>query len=124
MARARTKVAQLGITASLPASAAGRKTQYTVEFDENTGAMKNFKLASNALLEKSIVDEAAGAANDIVGAKAARDKARADAAKAAAEANDPLAQKKRELELLKTRNEINEEKKKLEASQPEEPPKP
>lgn len=124
IARARMKVAQLGITASLPASAAGRKTQYTVEFDENTGAMKNFKLASNALLEKSIVDEAAGAANDIVGAKAARDKARADAAKAAAEANDPLAQKKRELELLKTQNEINEEKKKLEASQPEEPPKP
>ncbi|MDT7809759.1 MAG: hypothetical protein QOJ70_3572 [Acidobacteriota bacterium] len=125
IARTRMKVAQLGVTASLPASAAGRKTQYTVEFDENTGAMKNFKLASNALLEKSLVDEAAGAANDIVGAKAARDKAKDDAAKAAAAANDPLAQKKRELDLLKTQNEINEEKKKLEASSPpEEEPEP
>lgn len=118
VARSMMKVAQLGVTASLPASAAGRKTQYTIDFDENTGAMKNFKLASNALLEKSIVDEASGAANDIIGAKEARDKARTDAAKAEAEANDPLNQKKRELELLKTQNQINEEKKKLAETQP------
>jgi hypothetical protein len=111
------KVAQLGVTASIPASAAGRKTQYTIDFDEATGALKNFKLASNALLEKSIVDEAGGAANDIIGARQAREKARADAAKAKAAAEDPLAQKKRELDLLKTENDINTEKKKLEASQ-------
>lgn len=105
------RVAQLGVTASIPASAAGRKTQYTIDFDESTGALKNFKLASNALLEKSIVDEASGAASDIVAAKQARDKAKA-------EAKDLLAQKKRELELLKTDNAIDEEKKKKAAQQP------
>lgn len=105
------RVAQLGVVASIPASAAGRKTQYTIDFDESTGALKNFKLASNALLEKSIVDEASGAASDIVAAKQARDKAKA-------EAKDPLAQKKRELELLKTDNAIDEEKKKKAAQQP------
>jgi hypothetical protein len=105
------RVAQLGVVASIPASAAGRKTQYTIDFDESTGALKNFKLASNALLEKSMVDDASGAASDIVAAKQARDKAKA-------EANDPLAQKKRELELLKTDNAIDEEKKKKAGSQP------
>lgn len=117
LGRDNIKVAQLGVTASIPASAAGRKTQYTIEFDEKTGAMKNFKLASNALLEKSLVDEASGAVSDIIGAKQARDKAREDAAKKEAEANDPLNQKKRELELLKTENEINAERKKLAESQ-------
>lgn len=117
LGRDNMKVAQLGVTASIPASAAGRKTQYTIDFDEKTGAMKNFKLASNALLEKSIVDEAAGAVNDVIGAKQARDKAKDEKTKEAAEANDPLTQKKRELELLKTQNEINAEKKKLEESQ-------
>src|SRR5258705_6872201 len=111
------KVAQLGITSSLPASAAGRTTQYTIDFEEATGAMKNFKLASNALLEKSVVDEAGGAATDLISSRQARDKAKA-------EANDPLNQKKRELELLKTQNEINEEKKKLANSQPSPSPTP
>jgi Domain of unknown function (DUF4831) len=117
LGRNRLKVAQLGVIASLPASAAGRTTQYTIDFDEATGALKNFKLASNALLEKSVVEEAGAAATDIVTAKQAREKAKKEAA-------DELTQKKRELDLLKTQNEINEEKKKLEAAQPSATPSP
>ena len=115
VAQDKMRVAQLGVTASLPASAAGRTTQYTIEFDEATGAIKVFNLGSNALLEASVVTEAGGAAGDIVAAKQARDKAKAEAA-------DPLNQKKREFDLLKTQNEINAEKKKLAESQQESQP--
>lgn len=121
LGRGTLKVAQLGVTASIPASSAGRTTQYTVEFDAATGAMKNFKLASNALLEKSLVDEIGGAADDVLSATEARRAAREAREKAAAEANDPLNQKKRELELLQTENAINEEKKKLSDSQNAQP---
>ena len=106
----RMRVAQLGVTASLPASAAGRTTQYTIEFDEATGAIRVFKLGSNALLEASVVDEIGGAAGDVLAAKQVRDKAKAEAA-------DPVNQKKRELELLKLENDIETEKKKRAASQ-------
>jgi hypothetical protein len=105
------KVAQLGPTVSLPASAAGRTTQYTLEFHEATGALKNFKLGSNSLLQKTLVDEASGAASDIIATKQAREKARADA-------TDELNLLKRELEILQTQNAINEEKKKLATGQP------
>jgi len=105
------RVAQIGVVASIPASAAGRKTQYTIDFEESTGALRNFKLASNALLEKGLVDEIGGSAKDILAAKQAR-------AKAKAEANDELAKKKRELELLQTDNLIDAEKKKKANSQP------
>lgn len=121
LGRGTLKVAQLGVTASIPASSAGRTTQYTVEFDAATGAMKNFKLASNALLEKSLVDEIGGAADDVLSATEARRAAREAREKSAAEANDPLNQKKRELELLQTENAINEEKKKLSDSQNAQP---
>jgi hypothetical protein len=100
-------VAQYGIVASLPASSSGRTTQYTIALDESTGALKNFKLGSDPLLQKSILDDVDSSATAILDAKKAREKAKA-------EANDVLAQKKRELDLLKTQNEINEEKKKLE----------
>ena len=105
LGRENMRVAQIGVVASIPASAAGRKTQYTIDFDESTGALKNFKLASNALLEKGLSDEISGAAKDVLDAKQARDKARKDA-------KDPLTQKKKELELLQTENAIEEEKKK------------
>jgi uncharacterized protein DUF4831 len=119
--RGTMKVAQLGVTASIPASSAGRTTQYTVEFDAATGALKNFRLASNALLEKSLVDEIGGAAGDVLSATEARRSAREAREKAEAEANDPLTQKKRELELLKTENAINDEKKKLTDAQGAQP---
>jgi len=108
-------VAQYGIVASLPASSSGRTTQYTIALDESTGALKNFKLGSDPLLQKSILDDVDSSATALVEAKKAREKAKA-------EANDVLAQKKRELELLKTQNEINEEKKKLENGGASEPP--
>jgi hypothetical protein len=124
LSRQNMPIAQLGITTSIPASSAGRTTQYTIGFDEETGALKNFRLGSNALLEKSMIGEVEGAATDIIGAKQARDKAEKDeetaAAAAAAAAADVLTQKKRELDLLKTQNEINEEKKKLESPEEEE----
>lgn len=107
LARDNLIVAQYGIVASLPASSSGRTTQYTIALDESTGALKNFKLGSDSLVQKSILDDVNSSANAIVDAKKAREKAKAAA-------NDVLAQKKRELDLLKTQNEINEEKKKLE----------
>jgi hypothetical protein len=107
LGRSNLIVAQFGIIASLPASSSGRTTQYTIALDESTGALKNFKLGSDGLLQKSILDDVGTSANAIIDAKKAREKAKA-------EANDILAQKKRELDLLKTQNEINEEKKKLE----------
>lgn len=134
VARENMKVAQLGITASLPASSAGRTTQYTIDFNEATGAMKNFRLASNALLEASIAEEAGGAATDIITAKKARDAARDAEAKAAAAAAataaDTLSQKKKLLEELQTENAIDAElKKKADAQNPPEaapetPPQP
>lgn len=104
-------VAQFGIIASLPASSSGRTTQYTVALNESTGALQNFKLGSDSLLQKSLLDDAAAAANSAIDAKKANEKKKA-------ETSDELAQKKRELELLKTQNEINDEKKKLEGSRP------
>jgi hypothetical protein len=105
-------VAQFGIVASLPASSSGRTTQYTVALDDSTGALKNFALGSDSLLQKSILDDASTSANATIDAKKAREKKKADA-------DDVLAQKKRELELLKTQNDINEQKKKLEGSVPQ-----
>jgi hypothetical protein len=107
LARSNLIVAQFGIVASLPASSAGRTTQYKIALDESTGALKNFNLGSDSLVQKSILDDVSSSASAILDAKKAREKAKADA-------NDVLAQKKRELDLLKTQNEINVEKKKLE----------
>ena len=56
--------------------------------------MKNYKSSSTALVDKSILDDAGTAANSII------------------DAADPLNRKKRELEELKTQNQIDEEKKK------------
>lgn len=107
----RMVVAQYGIVTSLPASTSGRTTQYAIGLDDSTGALKNFKLGSNSLVQKSILEDAESSANAIIDAKKAREKAKL-------EASDVLAQKKRELELLKTQNEINAEKKKLETVTP------
>jgi hypothetical protein len=140
-ARENIKFAQLGVTASLPASSAGRKTQYTVEFNEATGAMKNFKLGSNALLEATLAEEAGGAITDIITASKARSAAREAEAKAAADeaaaaaataaaAADPTNQKKKLLEDLLLDNAIDAELKKKADSQtppeapPETPPQP
>jgi hypothetical protein len=88
-------IAQLGVILSLPASSAGRSSATAITLDPATGAMKNFKVSSSALIDKTILDEVQKAANSI------------------SDAADPLNKRKRELEELKTQNQINEEKKKL-----------
>ena len=90
--RTQLAVAQLGLTASLPASTGGRKTKYEVELYE-TGALKNFKLGSEALIQDTTVKGFGEAA------ETALDK-RAEVKKAAAAANEPLAQVKSVSDLL------------------------
>lgn len=84
-------IAQLGEVASVPASTAGRSSITTIMLDPATGAMKNFKSSSTALIDKSILDDAGKAANSAI------------------DAADPLNRDKRRLEELKTQNQINEQ---------------
>lgn len=119
-------IAQLGVTVSAPASGAGRTNQSTIEYDD-FGALKNFKYASDPLLQQSYLDEVQGTAQTIIDAKTKSNeakKAKADAAAtaaaAAAAANDPLNKMKVELETLQIQNQINEERKKLEGEGEEE----
>jgi hypothetical protein len=95
IARNETPVAQLGVVASVPASTAGRSSVTAIMLDPTTGAMKNYKSSSLPLVDKAILDDAQKAANSTI------------------DALDPLNRKKRELEELKTQNDINTEKKKL-----------
>ena len=88
-------IAQLGVVVSMPAVTAGRSNSSSIVLDEATGALKNFKVSSSPALDKSMLETIDKTAQTIVDAK------------------DPLGKKKRELELLKTQNEINEERKKL-----------
>ncbi len=94
------QIAQLGVVASVPASTAGRSSVTAIMLDPATGAMKNYKSSSSALVDKSILDDAQKAANSTI------------------DAVDPLNKKKRELEELKTQNLINAEKKTLANSAP------
>jgi hypothetical protein len=96
--RSDISVAQLGIVASIPASAAGRTNQAAITLDETTGALRNFKYSSTSLLEKSMLEDVEGASKDTIDAK------------------DPLKKKKRELDMLKTEKDIRDAKKALENS--------
>jgi tetratricopeptide (TPR) repeat protein len=98
VARSDVSVAQLGIVASIPASAAGRTNQASITLDESTGALRNFKYSSTSLLEKSMLEDVEGASKDIIDAK------------------DSLKRKKRELDLLKTEKDIRDARKALENS--------
>lgn len=95
IARHEMLIAQLGVVASVPASTAGRSSITAIMLDPSTGAMKNYKSSSSPLVDKAILDDAQKAANSTI------------------DALDPLNRKKRELEEIKTQNEINTEKKKL-----------
>jgi hypothetical protein len=95
IARNEMLIAQLGVVASVPASTSGRSSITAIMLDPATGAMKNYKSSSLPLVDKAILDDAQKAANSAI------------------DAIDPLNRKKRELEELKTQNQINEEKKKL-----------
>lgn len=89
--RRMTKIAQYGTTVSLPAKTAGRNSSITVALDETTGALKNFKASSSPAIDKSALDDASKTAQDALNAA------------------DPLTKEKRRLDLLKTKNDINDE---------------
>jgi hypothetical protein len=58
-------IAQLGIIASIPASFGGRKSNYTLELYEGSGALKNFLLGSDAAIQKSNIDDIGTAAKTL-----------------------------------------------------------
>jgi hypothetical protein len=51
-------IAQRGITVSLPASGGSWMTSYELALHPNTGALKNFTLGSDALVQKSMIEDA------------------------------------------------------------------
>ncbi|HEV2861014.1 MAG TPA: DUF4831 family protein [Pyrinomonadaceae bacterium] len=96
--RGEMAVAQLGVIASVPASSGGRTTQSSVVLDEATGALLNFKVSSDALLQKTLLDDAKEASDSII------------------DAADPLKRLKRENDLLDAKKDNREKRKALENS--------
>jgi len=90
LGRTNMPIAQIGVVASIPASGGGLSHQSALELNGITGELVNFKYSSTALLEKERLSEIQGAAESIVNA------------------TDPLTKKKRELEKLKTEQEIRD----------------
>jgi len=83
--RFKLPVAQLGLTASLPVSTGGRSTSYTLALYEKTGAMQNFILGSNGLIERSTVTDAGAVAGTVIDARAKAAEARGTRAAAASD---------------------------------------
>jgi hypothetical protein len=98
LGRAPLSIAQFGEVVSLPASAGGRKTKYSLDLYESSGGLKNFVMGSSALIEKGNVEDLTGAAGTAIDAAGERKKAKAPAS---------------ELDQLKQQREILEEKKKI-----------
>lgn len=98
LGRAPLSIAQFGEVVSLPASAGGRKTKYSLDLYESSGGLKNFVMGSSALIEKTNVEDLTGAAGTAIDAAGERKKAKAP---------------KSELDQLKQQREILEEKKKI-----------
>ncbi len=90
-------VAQYGVTVSLPASSGGRKTNYSLELSEVTGAMKNFSLGSEKLIQESMFDSVGGAVNSLIEGKKAEDAASETATQ---NANDELSKLMRRRQIL------------------------
>jgi hypothetical protein len=57
VSREEMAVAQLGQTASLPASTGGRRSSYKVVYYDASGAVKTFNIGSDALIQKSNADD-------------------------------------------------------------------
>lgn len=104
-------VAQLGMVASLPASTNGRMTKYTLSLYENSGAMKNFTLGSDALIQSSQVSDIGTAVSSVV---EARNKQRA----AEAAANDELKRLERRRQILEEMVKIKQAEDALKTSSP------
>lgn len=56
VSRSKQMIAQLGVTASLPATTGGRTTAYTLKLYEATGALMSFSVTSKAVLQKGTAD--------------------------------------------------------------------
>lgn len=84
-------IAQYGAVVSLPAKTAGRSSSSTISLDETTGALKNFKVSSSPLIDKSTIEGIGKTGEALI------------------DADDPLTRKKRELEFRKTENDITEQ---------------
>lgn len=62
--RKRLEIAQLGATFSLPDSTGGRKTQYTMDLHDS-GALKNFVMGAEALLNAAAGEKLAAASEEL-----------------------------------------------------------
>lgn len=71
----RTSIAQIGKIVSLPESTGGRRTQYTMDLYADTGAIQNFSMASDAVLDKSMISDVESGTTSISDALAQRKKA-------------------------------------------------
>jgi hypothetical protein len=96
-------IAQFGTIASMPAKSAGKTSSANIVLDEATGALKNFKVSSDPLLDANTLKDAQTALQTVI------------------DASDPVAKRKRELELLQLQNQINIERKKLDAANSPDP---
>jgi hypothetical protein len=65
-------IAQLGQIASLPASTGGRRSSYKLVYYDSTGAIQTFNMASDALVQKSNLEDIGSAATELRDAKTAR----------------------------------------------------
>jgi len=109
LGRAPVSIAQFGPIVSLPSSAGGRRTKYTLALYEASGGMKNFVMGSSALIQKSNIEDLTGAASTALETRGERKKAK---------------QPKDELEQLEKQRKILEEKKKIRDLEKDLEPKP
>jgi hypothetical protein len=96
-------IAQYGKIISLPAKSSGRTSSSNIILDEATGALKNYTASSSPLLDENTIKDAKAIAQTVI------------------DASDPVAKKKRELELLQLQNQINTERKKLDGANAPQP---
>ena len=68
-ARKTLQIAQLGWVVSLPASTGGRKTKYDLALNPLTGALANFNLGTDPLIQKAMLEDIKGIATPITDAK-------------------------------------------------------
>jgi hypothetical protein len=107
-------IAQFGTVVSLPATTGGRKTSYTADLYSATGALRTFKLASEAQIDKAIVTDVESAATTTLEANEARRTAERDR-------SDKLTQLKRQADILEAQVRIKAAQDTLKPPQPDPP---
>ena len=122
MAQFSPALAQFGTVVSLPETTGGRRTQYAAELYSATGAMKSFKLASDALLDKQVVADLGEAGNALVDAAQARREAREAEADERTAASDELTLLRRQADILEAQLRIKKAQEALGPVQPEPEP--